>query len=161
MGIHYRAGFLVLDEFWREGHLVKNPSKNDRVPQGENKRGRGRPKKAIDPRQVELLAGVFCSNEEIASKLGCSSDTLTRNYAEALEKGRTEAKTGLRATQYRLAKQNVAMAIWLGKQYLAQREPKIEIDVNKLDSDIERELALITAGSEISSTGEAAGESIH
>ena len=37
---------------------------------------------------------------------------------------------------------------------------KVQIDVNKLDSDIERELALITAGSEAGSAREAE-ESIH
>jgi transcriptional regulator with XRE-family HTH domain len=139
---------------------VKKASTNDSPPQAGDKPKRGRPFKQIDARQVELLAGVFCSNEEIASKLGCSSDTLTRNYADALEKGRTEAKTGLRATQYRLAKTNVAMAIWLGKQYLAQREPKIEIDVNKLDTDIDRELAKLAARGEAETSGETA-ESIH
>jgi len=37
---------------------------------------------------------------------------------------------------------------------------RVSIDVNKLDSDIERELALIAAGSQADSTGEAEG-SIH
>lgn len=40
------------------------------------------------------------------------------------------------------------------------RQDKLTIDVNKLDSDIERELAAITAGSQADSAGEAE-ESIH
>lgn len=38
---------------------------------------------------------------------------------------------------------------------------RVTIDVNKLDSDIERELALIAAGSQADSTGEAEGEAVH
>jgi hypothetical protein len=38
---------------------------------------------------------------------------------------------------------------------------KITIDVNELDTDIERELAIITAGSEASLTGEAESETIN
>lgn len=38
---------------------------------------------------------------------------------------------------------------------------RVTIDVNKLDSDIERELAALTAGSQTASTGETEGESIH
>jgi hypothetical protein len=38
---------------------------------------------------------------------------------------------------------------------------RVQIDVNKLDSDIERELALIAAGSQADSFREAEGESIH
>lgn len=41
------------------------------------------------------------------------------------------------------------------------RRDRITVDVNQLDSDIERELAAITAGSEAKTTGEAEGESIH
>jgi hypothetical protein len=38
---------------------------------------------------------------------------------------------------------------------------RVTIDVNKLDSDIERELALIAAGGQADSPGEVEGESIH
>jgi hypothetical protein len=38
---------------------------------------------------------------------------------------------------------------------------RVTIDVNKLDSDIERELALIAAGSQAGTTGEAEGETVH
>lgn len=41
------------------------------------------------------------------------------------------------------------------------RRDKIQIDVNKLDSDIERELAIITSGSQASITGEAESESVN
>lgn len=38
---------------------------------------------------------------------------------------------------------------------------KITIDVNKLDTDIERELEIVTARSEAKAAGEVAGETIH
>lgn len=82
------------------------------------------PKKLdIDPNQVQLLASAFCTNEEIAAKLGCSPDTLTRRFADSLKRGRDSAKASLRAKQFQLAmKGNVTLLIWLGKQHLGQRD---------------------------------------
>ena len=37
---------------------------------------------------------------------------------------RGKGKISLRRAQFRLAEHNAAMAIWLGKQYLGQREPE-------------------------------------
>lgn len=54
--------------------------------------------------------------------MGCSKDTIERNYSEALERGRNKAKSSLRVVQYNLAKKNAAMAIFLGKNYLGQRD---------------------------------------
>jgi len=85
-----------------------------------------RPKKHIDENLVEKLAKVGCSNESIAIQVGCSVDTLTRRYAELLQKSREGLKTQLRIWQLEAAKKgNVAMLIWLGKQMLGQTE-KIE-----------------------------------
>lgn len=82
-----------------------------------------RKKLDIDPNQVQLLASAFCTNEEIAAKLGCSPDTLTRRFADPLKRGRDSAKASLRAKQFQLAmKGNVTLLIWLGKQYLGQRD---------------------------------------
>lgn len=121
----------------------------------------GRPRKEIDGRQVERLAAIGCTVEEISSVLGCSKDTLERRFAAFIEKGRSEMKKSLRRSQIQLSKKNPAMAIWLGKQYLGQREPKIEIDVNKLDADIERELALIAAGGQAPIIRETESEAIN
>lgn len=119
-----------------------------------------RPRKEIDGTQLERLAAIGCTVEEMASVLSCSKDTLERRFAALIEKGRSEMKMSLRRSQIQLSKKNPAMAIWLGKQYLAQREPKIEIDVNKLDADIDRELARLAAGSQGAVAGETEG-SIH
>lgn len=85
-----------------------------------------RPKKNIDENLVEKLAKVGCSNESIATQVGCSVDTLARRYAVLIQKSREGLKTNLRIWQLEAAKKgNVAMLIWLGKQMLGQTE-KVE-----------------------------------
>ena len=80
-------------------------------------------KKDINPEQVQKLAGIGCTNKEIADIVGCSHDTLTRRFSEDLEAGRRQGKASLRRKQYELAMSgNAAMLIWLGKQVLGQSE---------------------------------------
>jgi hypothetical protein len=93
-----------------------------------------RPKLDIDPEKVRLLAECFCTNEEIAAKLGCSSDTLVRRFAEPIKSGRDSAKSTLREYQFAMAKTNPAMAIWLGKQYLNQHD-KIIVNITPHEAD--------------------------
>lgn len=82
-----------------------------------------RPRKVIDERQVEALASIMCTNAEIAAVLDCSTDTLERRFAAALEKGRLKGKQSIRRKQYQLAMNgNPTMLIWLGKQHLGQTE---------------------------------------
>lgn len=84
----------------------------------------GRPKIEIDPNQVEILASLFCSHEEIAAVIGCSQDTIERRFADVIKRGRDKGKSSLKKWQFDAAKKgNTAMLIWLGKQHLGQREP--------------------------------------
>lgn len=83
----------------------------------------GRPRKELDPKQVEKMASIGCTDKEIAVALNCSSDTLTRNFADHLEKGRENCKSSLRRMQWKSAQAgNVTMQIWLGKQLLGQKD---------------------------------------
>lgn len=84
----------------------------------------GRPKFKIDYELVEKLSKIQCTQQEIASFLGCSTDTLQRDkeFCDIYKKGLENGKMSLRRIQFRLAENNVAMAIWLGKQYLGQRD---------------------------------------
>lgn len=87
---------------------------------------RGRPKIQLDVKMLEGLARIGCTDEEMATLLGVSSDTLVRNYAESIKRGRAEMKMSLRRVQIRLAEEgNATMAIWLGKQNLGQKD-KVE-----------------------------------
>lgn len=83
-----------------------------------------RPKFKIDYEMVEKLAGIQCTQQEIASFLGCSVDTLQRDekFCGLYKKGQENGKMSLRRIQYKLAEKNPTMAIWLGKQYLKQRD---------------------------------------
>ena len=84
----------------------------------------GRPKKEIDYIAVEKLANIQCTQEEIASFLDLSVRTLQRDeeFCRIYKKGQDNGKMSLRRMQYKLADKNPTMAIWLGKQYLGQRD---------------------------------------
>ena len=87
----------------------------------------GRPKKEIDYVTVEKLANIQCTQDEIASFLGISTRTLQRDeqFMELFNRGRENGKMSLRRMQWKHAEKSVPMAIWLGKQYLGQRD-KVE-----------------------------------
>ncbi|MBR4855142.1 MAG: helix-turn-helix domain-containing protein [Bacteroidaceae bacterium] len=90
----------------------------------------GRPRKEIDKSQFEKLCGLQCTLNEIASFFQCSEDTVERwckreykeGFADAYKKNSGSGKISLRRAQFKLAEKNASMAIWLGKQYLGQRD---------------------------------------
>lgn len=83
----------------------------------------GRPKADIDPKKVFELAKIGCTIEEMATVLGCGTTTLKRRFQADMDRGRDDMRTSLRRWQYMKAREgNVAMLIWLGKQYLEQRD---------------------------------------
>lgn len=92
-----------------------------------------RPKKVIDYEAVEKLANLQCTQEEIASFLGLSVRTLQRDeeFCRIYKKGQDNGRMSLRRMQFKLADKNPTMAIWLGKQYLKQRD-NIEIESTQL-----------------------------
>lgn len=90
----------------------------------------GRPKIVIDWGEVEKLLGLQCTSEEIAGFLGIDNATLTRaikaeynmNFAEfSAQKGHS-GKISLRRRQWKSSENSVPMQIWLGKQWLKQRD---------------------------------------
>jgi hypothetical protein len=84
----------------------------------------GCPKKVIDYATVEKLGNIQCTQEEVASFLNISVRTLQRDaeFCRIYKKGLENGKMSIRRLQYKLAEKNTAMAIWLGKQYLRQRD---------------------------------------
>lgn len=90
----------------------------------------GRPRIEIDKRNFEKLCGLQCSLEEIAGFFECSADTLERwckreykeTFAETLKKYSSHGKISLRRNQFKLAEKSAAMSIFLGKQYLGQKD---------------------------------------
>lgn len=82
-----------------------------------------RPKKQIDKVQVRTLAGFGLTAAEIGTALGCSADTLERRFAASLKEGRDDLNAGLKRKQVEMALDgNTTMLVWLGKQYLGQRD---------------------------------------
>lgn len=81
---------------------------------------------------VDKLCAIQCTGEEIASVLGVNYDTLnlriketySQSFSDYFKSKSGAGKASLRRTQFELAKKNAAMCIWLGKQYLGQREPE-------------------------------------
>jgi len=102
---------------------------------------RGRPKKEIDYETVEKLASIHCTQDEIASFLGCSVKTLQRDkeFCRLYKKGMDEGRMSLRRTQFKLAERNPAMAIFLGKQYLGQTD-KVETTIATIDDSLRNEI---------------------
>ena len=90
----------------------------------------GRPKKEISKTLFEKLCSIMCTEEEIAGMLECSVDTIERwckdeyktTFAEIYKIKSAHGKTSLRRTQFKLAEHNAGMAIFLGKQYLGQKD---------------------------------------
>lgn len=107
-----------------------------------------RPRKEIDFEQFKKLCALQCTLEEIAGFFDCSIDTIERwckrelkeGFAEAYKKYSAKGKTSLRRYQFKLAEKNAAMAIFLGKNYLGQRdyyETDNQEAIDKLDKILE------------------------
>lgn len=96
----------------------------------------GRPPIPIDDEQVEALAGINCTMEEIATVLGCSVDTISRRFAEAVKRGREQGRSSLRRYMWEKVKEgNVVMMIWLSKQILGYRD-RTEIDIMTIPNEL-------------------------
>lgn len=78
----------------------------------------------------ENLCKIQCTREEICGVLDISKDTLLRwckatygtDFETIFEQKKMHGKMSLRRIQYKLAEKNPTMAIWLGKQYLGQKD---------------------------------------
>ncbi len=121
--------------------------------------GKGRKRKVLNAtgvRVVEALARVMCTEEEIAACLGVKIDTLHAPHNEkaflgALEKGRECGKMSLRRHQFELSKTNATMAIWLGKQYLGQRD--VIVNENTGETSEEHNITLVFADTSAKTEG--------
>ena len=84
----------------------------------------GRPKKEINYETVEKLANIQCTQEEIASFLDISTRTLQRDekFLEIFNSAKEKGKASLRRIQWKHAEKSASMAMFLGKQYLGQRD---------------------------------------
>lgn len=91
----------------------------------------GRPRKEIDYTLLDKLCSIQCTGEETASVLGMSYESLNNKlkeeghggFLEYFKKKSATGKMSLRRKQMETALAgNVGMLIWLGKQYLGQKD---------------------------------------
>lgn len=101
-----------------------------------------RPRVEIDKQQFEKLCELQCTLQEIAGFFDCSIDTVERwakrtykrGFADVFAEKRGNGAISLRRMQWHLAEKNATMAIFLGKNYLGQRD-SISADINA-DTDV-------------------------
>lgn len=93
----------------------------------------GRPKKEISKADFEKLCGLQCTKLEICAFLEVSDKTLDKwvkrtyrkSFSEVYKEKKGIGKVSLRRTQWKLAEKSASMAIWLGRQYLDQRDSTV------------------------------------
>ena len=87
----------------------------------------------IDKKQFENLCGLQCTINEVCDFFDVEDDTLNSwckktygtTFSEVFKQKRGKGQISLRRMQWKLAEKNPTMAIFLGKQYLGQKD-KIE-----------------------------------
>lgn len=105
----------------------------------------GRPEIQIGKEDFEKLCAMQSTLNEIAGFFNCSEDTIERwcernyrgqTFADVYKKKSAKGKISLRRKQFQVADSgNVPMLIWLGKQYLDQKEPKQEVTLSSESDD--------------------------
>lgn len=95
----------------------------------------GRPRKDIDWQVFEDACGLLCTQEEMEGLLHVDRNTLMdrvkdeygEDYSAVYKRFSAGGKKSLRRTQFKLAQKNAAMAIFLGKQHLGQKDTPAEM----------------------------------
>lgn len=101
------------------------------------------PEKVIDFNQVMYWAELQSTQEEVAGSFRVSVETLNSRlmehigmtYSELRKRVDGNAKMSLRRFQFKQSERNATMAIWLGKNWLGQRDSQ-EIDKSPQDSNL-------------------------
>lgn len=94
----------------------------------------GRDNTIVDPSEVEKLAAIGCKDVEIANWLGIKPDTLRRNFAGELVKGREGMRISLRRAMLSNAIQNnnAVLQIFLSKNFLGMMDQPLTTDDTKV-----------------------------
>ena len=120
----------------------------DCINEGSDIVAKGQKKQAqikIDKHQFENLCKMQCTEREIMSWFDVSKDTLIRwckdnyggDFATVYAQKKEGGKIALRRYQLQLAEKNPTMAIFLGKQYLGQRDKfPDEVDYTEINKGL-------------------------
>ena len=98
----------------------------------KQKKALGRPRKILDENKISQLVGKGFTIEFVANFFDVHVDTLYVNYSEALRKGYAFRNGCLQAKQFKeaMVRGNVTMLIWLGKQWLKQKDQTEQTNTN-------------------------------
>ena len=115
---------------WADPSQVDDPSKTGPKPKKlvaievfGYQVGRGQSRRVVNPDDVYKLAAIGCSDKEIATWFDIEYDTLKRNFALILTKGREDAKQALRHAMLKNALSgNAALQIFLAKNWLSMSD---------------------------------------
>lgn len=121
-----------------EREFKKKNKKRVGRPDGPGERG-SRPPINIDFKVLEKLCQMQATEEEIAAWFDISIETLSTKikqfykitFLEYFKKHAGKGKISLRRTQFKHADKSVPMSIFLGKQYLNQRDKHEYSDVSE------------------------------
>lgn len=93
--------------------------------------------RGITPDQLAVYAGALCTQEEVAKILGVTPGRISQilkkpAYREAWDRAREQTKFALRKAQLEaaLVKKDRVALIWLGKNYLDQRDSPHTVEQN-------------------------------
>ncbi len=119
---------------------------DDMDPRGRNGILGGRPRLQIDLVELEKLCALQCTHAEIASWFLCSIESIDKriadrgtlhevddsdspgqkinlNFHEIMQRGYARGKISMRRQQIKMLNEgNGTMGVWLGKQYLGQKD---------------------------------------
>jgi lambda repressor-like predicted transcriptional regulator len=77
----------------------------------------------VDREEIWKLARIGCTLREMSFMTGLAEETIRKNFAKELEHGQSAGKRALRRKQMEKAMEGSdRMLVWLGKQYLGQKE---------------------------------------
>lgn len=119
-----------------------------------------RPRKEIDRKQFEKLCGMQCTKAEICAWFDITDKTLENwckreyraGFSEVFSQKRGIGKISLRRYQWQLAEKNASMAIFLGKQYLNQRD-NVDVAVSGVKGIALEELEKMVIGHDTDGSG--------
>lgn len=95
----------------------------------------------IDKETFEKLCSIMCSEGEICGFFSVSHDTLGRwckqeygmVFFDVFKEKSAVGKISLRRNQFKMSETNPSMAIFLGKQYLGQKDVIEETQIERIE----------------------------
>lgn len=83
----------------------------------------------IDPGLIWKLAKINCTLKEMAFITGVNAQTILNHFGDLIDEASATSKGSLRRKQFERAMEGSdRMLIWLGKQWLSQKETPMDTD---------------------------------